>query len=342
MKDPEDLLIKPEITCDDFIFGIINKMMDGYRKTHIFIEALAIDIFNIAQDPVSSDDLAGLLSLDPPITRMFCDCLVDMALLTKDGDHYINSDISNNFLVRDSPLYQGANVGRSIDRVLMWEDLEYILADGARTINRSEKFGRDWITAIAQGAMGGGISSILKHIESHIDMSSLNSLLDLGGGHGLYTIAFCHRYPNIQGTVFDMPGITDVTCENIKEYGSDVKVITGDYYKDGIGGPYDLIFTSFNNACSDPALAEKIADAVNPGGYLVIRRHRKEMGNDPCINLEWNFEVTDLSLVGKPRHAAHIMGSEEYDRIMEGKGLKVISNEIHDDTSRLIILHKAA
>ena len=40
-------------------------------------------------------------------------------------------------------------------------------------------------------------------------------LLDVGGGHGLYSIKFCYRYPELEATIFDLPLATETTRKNI-------------------------------------------------------------------------------------------------------------------------------
>lgn len=340
MKNPNNLLTCPEVTCDDLIFGMVDSFADGSRRLNVLREALSLGLFDMLMNGSTYVEVSKAMSLHPEMTRMFLDCLVDMELLYHDGERYIDSQVARDFLVSSSPLYQGTNLGRLFERMDSWANIDSILRNGPEMAPLESRFGRDWITAIGQGAMGGAIAAMISRMEEVINMSKIESMLDLGGGHGLYAIAICHKYPNISGKVFDRPNILEVTAENIDAYGSDVGMIAGDYYEDPIGGPYDLLFTSFNNACSDPKLVDKIADAVSPGGYLVVRRHRMGTSQRPLVNLEWNFKVSDPSMIGKALHASHINGSDEYDHALGAKGLRKISEEVHDGTSLFIVFHK--
>jgi hypothetical protein len=45
-------------------------------------------------------------------------------------------------------------------------------------------------------------------------------LLDIGGGHWLYSIFFTRKYPHLRACVLDLPQIIPVTNENIERLGA--------------------------------------------------------------------------------------------------------------------------
>ena len=51
-----------------------------------------------------------------------------------------------------------------------------------------------------------------------VDLTGRQKMLDVGGGHGLYSIFFTKKYPGLKSWVLDLPGVTGVTLENIKKY----------------------------------------------------------------------------------------------------------------------------
>ncbi|MGN0098381.1 MAG: methyltransferase, partial [Candidatus Methanomethylophilaceae archaeon] len=202
-------------------------------------------------------------------------------------------------------------------------------------------FGERWIDAIGEGAISGGIGTIMKDLESKVDLDSLDTFIDVGGGHALYSIALSYLHPNLKGTVFDKPHIIKVAERNISDYGSDVSTISGDYYTDDIPGTYDLVFASFNQMCSDPVLVPKIVSVMSPGGYMYIRRHRKAVSENALRNLEWNLAIWEGMPKGQKRHGGEFtQKSEEYIDAMESAGIRMISRETLDNSSEILVFRR--
>lgn len=101
-------------------------------------------------------------------------------------------------------------------------------------------------------------------------------LLDFGGSHGLFNMAFCRRHPELEAVVFDLSTSVAETGETIAAEGlSDrVTVQHGDYLADEIGRNYDIVLCSslLHNHTRDDSrrLLAKAADAPNPGGLIVV------------------------------------------------------------------------
>jgi SAM-dependent methyltransferase len=101
-------------------------------------------------------------------------------------------------------------------------------------------------------------------------------LLDLGGSHGLYSIAFCKHHPDLEAVVYDLPAaLTDTGAALAAEgLAGRVSLQHGNYLTDDIGNGYDVIlcFSLMHNHKEDDnkRLAAKIARALNPGGMVVV------------------------------------------------------------------------
>jgi SAM-dependent methyltransferase len=102
-------------------------------------------------------------------------------------------------------------------------------------------------------------------------------LIDVGGGHGAYSLALARRYPGLQATVFDLPPVIDVTREIISEAGMMGSVVAraGDFHHDPLGVDFDiaLLFGVLHGETPENAarLIETIRDALRPSGHLLIR-----------------------------------------------------------------------
>ncbi len=101
-------------------------------------------------------------------------------------------------------------------------------------------------------------------------------LLDVGGGHGYYTIEACTRQPELRATILDSPGALELARDEIATAGLADRIDCrgGDALESELGSDLDLVFC-FNVVHGfDPEtnreLFGRIGDALAPGGRLVL------------------------------------------------------------------------
>jgi SAM-dependent methyltransferase len=117
----------------------------------------------------------------------------------------------------------------------------------------------------------------VRHVLEKVRLENVGALLDLGGGAGTYLIAFCRRWPTIQGTLLDLPASIRIAREIIgkADVHKRVTFLEADYRKDGLGGPYDAAFVSnvvhTESESSLRDLLKKLHQTLNPGGRLILR-----------------------------------------------------------------------
>lgn len=101
-------------------------------------------------------------------------------------------------------------------------------------------------------------------------------LLDLGGGHALYSIALCEKYPQLSAVIFDKAEALVVGQESIQaaQLNERVTVQTGDFLTDPLDTGFDFVLL-FNilhgfQAEQNIELLRKVRHALNPGGRVII------------------------------------------------------------------------
>lgn len=147
-------------------------------------------------------------------------------------------------------------------------------------------------------------------IAARLDVPDGGTVLDVGGGHGLYSIAVCDRYPSVSATVFDDSGIQPMAEENVTASGLEDRISfePGDYETDTFEGIYDiaLVFNVVhgNDQETNRLLFEKIANAVRPGGQLAILDQFGDDTRASIVNTGTRFlDLTYLvSLGGRTYH----------------------------------------
>lgn len=70
-------------------------------------------------------------------------------------------------------------------------------------------------------------------------------MLDVGGSHGLYTVAFCEKYPGLKGTVLDWEiGLEEArkTLEENPGMSDRIDLVERDFEKEELPNGYDFAF----------------------------------------------------------------------------------------------------
>jgi len=112
-------------------------------------------------------------------------------------------------------------------------------------------------------------------------------LLDVGGGHGVFSMAFCRQNDGLQADVFDLPQALEHGEEIVRERGMEERVHfrAGDLRATDWGSDYDaiLFFSVIHNLTPEESQQAMLRahDALRPGGMMVIfeAEHREHTGN---------------------------------------------------------------
>jgi cyclopropane fatty-acyl-phospholipid synthase-like methyltransferase len=105
---------------------------------------------------------------------------------------------------------------------------------------------------------------------------SAGKLLDVGGGHGLFSIMMCQQYPNLKGTILDSPVALRTAEQIVEKHGMErrISLRAGDLWQEEWGTGYDviLLFNLIHHYDDEQnmALLRRCAAALNQGGQLAI------------------------------------------------------------------------
>ena len=101
-------------------------------------------------------------------------------------------------------------------------------------------------------------------------------MLDVGGGHGAYTIHFCQANPNLQATILDNEAALKTAKQHVDRAGLNgrIKLQPADIWQIDWGTDYDLIllfnFIHHYDLDTNIELLKKAHGALKPGGQLAI------------------------------------------------------------------------
>lgn len=336
-----DIMTVPEPDPEQF-FGPVESSLDGLRRSYVFLEALDMGIFSSLAEGKDIGEIARDLGLEAVMAGLFCDTLCDMGLLERRGERYANTPAASAYLVRSSPYYQGRSFDHLRRDLPRWQSLGEVLRSGPLIMKRDEFFNERWICAIAERSLCGGVQRVASQVSEAIRPEQWGRMLDLGGGHGLYAIAFCAIHPTLEAVVFDRPEIVPVTARYIERFGATrVATMAGDYTTDDIGSGYDMLFSSFTGIGAEPRMIPKLTSALVPGGHLIIRSHQEHVREDALGNLGWNFFTVEGGKGGRRRFSDPGMVSPaRYREELTDHGLEVLRHWEPDKFSEITIARR--
>jgi hypothetical protein len=128
-------------------------------------------------------------------------------------------------------------------------------------------------------------------------------MLDIGGSHGLYSVAICRRHPALASTILDLPEAIEHAAPLLAQEGLGDRVThrAGNVLESDLGiDQFDVVYMSnlvhHFDAATNQALFVRIARALRPGGVVIvqelIRRETYDQGNQLGALLDLFFALT--------------------------------------------------
>jgi predicted TPR repeat methyltransferase len=298
----EALRLKPDL--EDALAGLLRasrpvvpdnlRTLVNYRKLYDVVRLSAeIGIFDGLSRPAAPEDIAASMGTD---TRFICYLLEALArfgyveTVEKDGRKcYVNSAVSRLYLCGDSPSCIGDEIFKDLGT---YDTLRKYVDEGPREDSITKSF---WTPEMLKNI---GAFALLGHVQEtveKVDLSGRKKLLDVGGGHGLYSIFFVKRYPGLKAWVLDLPAVVGVARENIARYGvaDRVKVLPGDFQDLKPRKACDVVFISNVTASYDEfcALVARARGLLGRGGLLVLRNYVSDLCRDNWSRDDWSALV---------------------------------------------------
>jgi cyclopropane fatty-acyl-phospholipid synthase-like methyltransferase len=124
-----------------------------------------------------------------------------------------------------------------------------------------------------------------------LDLAGVHSLLDVGGGSGVISMALLRKSPALAATVLDIENACiagrEIAAEN--SLSDRITYQVADITKDAFPSGFDLVMLCDVGIFGED-LIRRMRDSLNPGGRLVIVYHfSPEEGLAPTRLLEWSF-----------------------------------------------------
>jgi SAM-dependent methyltransferase len=231
----------------------------------------------IAEGAETPDEIARATGTSARGARALLDALVSLGLLTVSGERYANAPEAAEYLVEGKPTFMGGFARMCVSELTKWAQLPTVVRTGepAEDVDvEDNKFWEDLVISIAPGSMPNALAAAagLK-----IADAGPISILDIGGGSGVFSAVFLQKNAKASSTQIDWENVNRVARSYVAGHGVAERfhTIDGDFHKVDFGvGHYDVAVFSHIAHMEPPAenvnLFRKIHRALKPGGTLVV------------------------------------------------------------------------
>ena len=276
----------------------------SFMASKALFAGLHIDLFTVLSDgPKTADELAS--AVEVPVNRvvMLTTALVSIGLLSyADEKHLQNSPAADSFLSRKSKYdfgdYLRYQINQQMYPFLLQLDavMKGELPDDAIASYRHWMADEEQASVYSESQHAGSLGPG-RTLARLVDLSTAESLLDVGGGTGAMTISLCRAYENLHSTIIDFPNVAEIGWRFVSEAGlvDRVRYIPGNAIEVQWPGNQDAILMSYlmsgvpGTALSD--LLRNAFEALAPGGRLMVHDFMvEENRRGPALAALWQLQ----------------------------------------------------
>lgn len=196
----------------------------AFLGSKTLLSAVELGLFTeLAEQPLSAAQLRQRLKLHPRSFLDFCDALVALGMLQRDGDLYSNTPETDHFLVRGKLNYIGGILEMANERLYpFWGSLTEGLKTGLpqnevktggpglfETLYKDPERLKLFLAAMTGLSMGASIA-----IAQKFPWDKYKTVVDVGGAQGGLLVQLCLAHQHLRGTNFDL----DVVGPIFEEY----------------------------------------------------------------------------------------------------------------------------
>ncbi|WP_165774873.1 methyltransferase [Candidatus Viridilinea mediisalina] len=259
-------------------------LLRGYRSAQVLIVCTELGVFEaLAAGPANAQELGAQLKQRPEVLERLLNAAVALGLLELQHERrYANGPVAAACLSGTGPFFIGNLVRREANFYERWGQLGptvrgEVAAGGTYVTDRAPD--PTWVRRFELGLYDVARTSAPLVAELLAPLMPSNvapRVLDIGGGHGAYSMALAQRYPTLTATIFELPPVIPVAQELVAASGLTERVAlqSGDFKQDHLGTGYHLalLFGILTHQTTDEAVAllTKVHAALEPGGAVVI------------------------------------------------------------------------
>jgi len=249
----------------------------GMGSARCILAGVELGIFDaLEMGARAAPELAESLECDPAGMETLLNALNGLDLLIRRDGRYTNSKTASKWLVCDAEHSMVDAVRFMGDLWDLFSDLESSVRTGTiADFHHGDHPPRMWERYLR--GLAALAPMMAKEVARRVKFESPPTrLLDVAGGHGLFSVAFCRRHEDLRAEVLDLPQAVTVGEQIVSEAQMAERITyrAGDLRSDDWGEGHDvvLLFNILHNLGADecPEAIASAFDALREGGKLVV------------------------------------------------------------------------
>ncbi|MFM9966240.1 MAG: methyltransferase [Planctomycetaceae bacterium] len=263
----------------------------GSYGTELLTAAVVeFDLFRqLVEQPKSFDELRSEIGLQRRPAVVLFTALRAMGLLTRDSqarfsltplsrEHLVSGaefDVSGYIaLAGGSPgvreMIERLKTNRPAGASDSDEGTAFIYREGTESAMEAEASARFLTLSLA-----GRAKNVAPVLAERVSLEGARTVLDVGGGSGIYSIAWLRRHPTLRAIVWDRPEVLKVAREMAEQYGvaDRLDCVPGDMFVDPVPAADVVLLSNILHDWDEPdcrTLIERCSAALPLGGRLLI------------------------------------------------------------------------
>jgi len=261
----------------------ISAITYGFMASKALFAALEFDLFTrIAVGDDSADALARATGIAKNRLETLLAALKSLGLVAESGARFANAPATARYLVAGAP-GDFRDYVRLVNGAFGYESFRHLEA-----ALRGDRIFPDkgfYEGLVYEAGIGGERFSSAQHsgsagparlMANRIDLKNHRRLLDVGGGGGAYSLAFCAANPHLSATILDFPQTVETAKRYAREAGLENRIahLAGNAVTVDWLGDHDVVLMSYVwsavGADDIVVLAGRAAAALPPGGLALI------------------------------------------------------------------------
>jgi hypothetical protein len=316
--------------------GEISAITYGFMASKALFSALEFDVFtHIAQGADSTSALAAVTGVAENRLLTLLAALKSVGLVSEAAGRLINAPATSRYLVAGAP-GDFRDYVRYVNGAFGYESFRHL--DEAL---RGDRIFPDkgWYEGLVyEGGIGGERFSSAQHTGSlgparlmakRVDLKDRGKLLDVGGGSGAYSIAFCGANPQLLATILDFPETVDTAKRYARAAGLADRIahLAGNAVAVDWPGGHDVILMSYVWSAVGEAdiaiLAKRAVAALPPAGLLLVHDFMVDDAREGPRFAAWYLLG---SMLDNP--SAVCLTPAYVDRVLRDVGFRVENTEV--------------
>ncbi|MEU0478647.1 methyltransferase [Streptosporangium sp. NPDC006013] len=293
--------------------------------------------------PLGAVDLAARTGTDLAGLTVLLEALASFGYLDRaPGRAYANSPMAVSTLDRRNPWSYAPTLAFWQDVLAeLWDGLEESVRTGAPQVDFYAWLeGRPQTLAEFQTMLDGMAAGLAPLVAASAPHPG-ERLLDIGGGHARYSIAFCQAHPGLTATIVDLPNALEGGRARIDAAGlrDRVTLLPGDLADADLGAGHDtaLLFNlchGFDEA-ANRALFKRVAGALSPGGAVIVLETFADLPEGTPATTEAFIRAFSLNLAATQGGRIHSFA--EIAAWLSGAGFGRIERRPADGPNELLV-----